>query len=335
MCCLTHVHYELGRLGRDPSSLAPYQQSILGELEGGFDEEAISQLFWGWRYDIPRLATQLDGGAKPQPRIELSVDITRRDNLAATWMPGGIVDGRPGPNSDWKHWYRIEGGFSRPSNELLFVRDVGHALQTFDSNTKPFSMKDFPSSLIRPETESYLRRERRAYQQKNLTIDATLLQGVAGLVKELQDRLKLSFTVRMVSDIFMEFQSKGDHTKAGTAIDRLVDWRIENVEERNRRLGLLEIGAFKKTMGFPLDVFVKEALAARRRKDGTPVQDADRRDGRATKALKDAGHKITLGQVSHFRSLLEQYRADLLPRMPDPKVTPFRRPDGRDNGTRH
>lgn len=89
-----------------------------------------------------------------------------------------------------------------------------------------------------------------------------------------------SFTVRMLSEIFMEFQSKGDRSKAGSQIDQLVDWRIENVEDRKRRLALLEIDGFKKTMGFPLDVFVKEALAARYPKDGKPVEHTDRRDGR-------------------------------------------------------
>jgi hypothetical protein len=49
-----------------------------------------------------------------------------------------------GPNSDWKHWFRVEGGFSRPSNELLFVRDVGKAVREFKTNTEPFSMKGFP-----------------------------------------------------------------------------------------------------------------------------------------------------------------------------------------------
>jgi len=335
MSCLTQIHSELGRLGRDSSSLASYQYSILAEMEGGFDEDSISRMFWWWHYDIPRLASHLDGGGKPQPRIELSVDITTKDNLTVTWEPSGILHGRPGPTSDWKQWHRIGGGFNRPSNELLFVRGVGHAASSFEANTKPFTMDDFPPSLLRPGTEAFLRRSRREYQQRNQTIDAILLQGVAGLLKELQQRLKLSFTVRMVSDIFMEFQSKGDRTKAGTQFNRLVDWRIENVEQRKSRLGLLEIGSFKKTFGFPLDVFVKAVLAARFRKDGQPVQDTDRRDGRTTQALKDAGHKITLGQVSYFRSLLERYRPDLLPRMPDPKVTPFRKPDGGDNETRH
>jgi len=90
----------------------------------------------------------------------------------------------------------------------------------------------------------------------------------------------------MLSEIFMEFQSKGDRSKAGSQTDQLVDWRIENVEDRKRRLALLEIDGFKKTMGFPLDVFVKEALAARYPKDGKPVEHTDRRDGRYRSAQR-------------------------------------------------
>jgi hypothetical protein len=80
MSALTHVHSELSRLGRDSSSLAPYQQTVLTEMEDGFDEDAISRMFWWWHYDIPRLAAQLDGGGKPEPRIELTVDITSKEN---------------------------------------------------------------------------------------------------------------------------------------------------------------------------------------------------------------------------------------------------------------
>jgi hypothetical protein len=63
-------HSEPSRLGRDPNSLASYQQTVLAEMEDGFDEDAISRLFWWWHYDIPRLAAQLQGGGKPELRIE-------------------------------------------------------------------------------------------------------------------------------------------------------------------------------------------------------------------------------------------------------------------------
>jgi hypothetical protein len=50
---------------------------------------------------------------------------------------------------------------------------------------------------------------------------------------------------------------------------------------------------------------------------------------RVSKALKKAGHRISLGKVAHYRDLVERYRFDLLPPPePDPKIVRFKKPNG-------
>ena len=336
--CITHLHSELGRLGESAEALKGYQQSILAELDDGFDEDAISKMFWWWQYNTRRLIDDLrERAQKPQPRIELIVNITTKNNLAVEWRPTDLVLGEPGPDSDWAVWHRSDAYFgNRPSNELLFIREVGVALSRFENAQTPADVSSFPDFLRRPGMEERLEGYRLEYLRQDLIVDTLLLQAVASLVNDLKRRLEHCFTVRMVTDIFMEWDT------SNPGADRLVSWKIESVEGRNRRLGLAELDRFSDEFGFPLEALLKALIdAAVTRPSREPSY--DNKSERATKALKKAGHKITLGQVDRYRKLLESYRPEVLPMppasppptvtagIPGANVVTFKKPNGVDD----
>jgi hypothetical protein len=309
-------------LGESAEALKGYQQTILGEMDDGFDEDAISKMFWWWQYNTRRLIADLkERGRKPQPRIELIVNITTKNNLAVEWRPTDLVLGQPGPDSDWAVWHRSDAYFSnRPSNELLFIREVGVALSRFESAQSPAEVSSFPAPLQRPDLMEYLEGERLEYLRQDLIVDTLLLQAVASLVNDLKRRLEHCFTVRMVTDIFLEWDTTDPRA------DRLVSWKIENVGERNRRLALAELDRFPDEFGFPLEVLVKALIEAAVTKPGREPS-YDNKSERATTALKKAGHKITLGQVSKYREMLERYRPELFPLPPPPAPAASPAPD--------
>src|SRR5436190_21921342 len=104
-----------------------------------------------------------------------------------TWSPLGITMYAnsivSGDALDWTYWYALDhrsGGWdSRPSNELLFIHDMDHALYTV--------------------------LDRRSQLRSVQIRDHVLLQGVARLVDELKCRLDTNFEVTMLTDIFVEW----------------------------------------------------------------------------------------------------------------------------------
>ena len=172
--------------------------------------------------------------------------------------------GEPGPDCDWKVWHRFSGGFQRPSNELLFIRQVGVPARQLEVDGRPL-MEDFPELLRRPDTESFLARSREEYRREARTVDGILLQAVASLVAELKTRLELNFRVAMTNDIFTEFEESGPETES-VRRHRLVSWTIENIEERTRRSELEEIEQFATNTGFSREEFATVVIASRRNK---------------------------------------------------------------------
>ena len=118
------------------------------------------------------------------------------------------------------------------------------------------ALRIFQSSLRRPETIDFLKRNRGVYRLYDRAVDAILLQGVAALVREIRDRLKAQFAVTMITDIFMEWQPRLEGAPLVTATE-LTSWEIQNVKSRNKQLDLAKIETFKKDRGFPLEDFIK------------------------------------------------------------------------------
>jgi hypothetical protein len=130
----------------------------------------------------------------------------------------------------------------------------------------------------------------------------------------------------MVTDVFMEWEEVPGRDSTGHRADRLVSWKIESVDGRNRRLGLAELDRFSDEFGFPLETLVKALIDASVTRPGREPS-YDNKSERATKALKKVGHKITLGQVDRCRKLLEQYRPELFPMPPPSPPAPSGSPD--------
>jgi hypothetical protein len=122
--CLEHIAGELARLQRTEESLAGYERSMLrGIREGGPDENVLASMHHWWEYDLEALLAK---STHPRPRIWVNILISRHSNLIVEWGPEGRETGQQG--CDWKQWYRSgHYGAYRPSNELLFIRNVEFA----------------------------------------------------------------------------------------------------------------------------------------------------------------------------------------------------------------
>jgi hypothetical protein len=299
---------------------------LLRDLEGGFDEEALAAMhdYWNYNHDAIAKRGQYGRGAYgiglARPRIDLTVFITSKDNLVVEWRPTGMEYDRLTPECDWLRW-RAERNRgvafdSRPSNELLFLHEVRPAMRRFPG------MYDF--KWDKPE---------------RIMIDAILLQATAAMVGELKDRLKCSFEVNMVTDIFTEWEEVECASWPRGKEEVLASWKIENIEERKRRQQLADLERVQKEFPVSLEEFVTTLVDAGVRRSGPPPT-RDTKSEKATKALKKAGYSITLGQVQQYRALLEKYRPELFPAPPpetaaaDPSganVVTFKRPNGADD----
>jgi hypothetical protein len=221
---LIHLHNELSRLKLTERDLSEVQRSFLGDLEGGFDEEALAAMHDWWNYNHDVIATRGNytaggyGRRPAPPRIDVTVFLSGKDNLIVEWCPSGMKFDRLTPECDWVRWRaernRRVNWDSRPSNELLFIHEVRHAAGQFTGRY-----------MYDPKIDKL----------ESIMIDSILLQTAAAMVEELHERLELSFEVRMATNIFMEWEEiEYKHWPGGKA-KVLTSWTIENIEERNKR----------------------------------------------------------------------------------------------------
>ena len=83
--------------------------------------------------------------------------------------------------------------------------------------------------------------------------------------------LELSFKVRMVTGIFMEWEEvEAKDWPAGKA-ESPTRWTIENIKERNRKASLKEIERIPEQYGCPLNVFVEAPIEPDAKKATGPV----------------------------------------------------------------
>lgn len=245
-----------------------YLAETLHDLEDGIDNEAVSHMFDCWRYDEAKLRKRGHyfnfwwGEHPARPRIDIRMHITARDNLVVEWTPTGVNT----PDCDWREWWAIkhrhQGFDSRPSNELLLIRELGMAVRHLGRKVDPI------------------------HTAEDKVIEGILLQATNRLVADLKHRLDYNFEVRLVNDIFTE--------RVG---ERYTKWEIDNVEERTKRHEREELEGSANKYGFPLEELAQALIAGGvPKKPGAAEVSADRRDQRASTELKKAGHKeMTLG----------------------------------------
>jgi hypothetical protein len=275
---LIHLQTELTRLGHHPDwKLDPAQEELLSDLEDGLDEEALADMHDYWNYNHKALGARTKnytGGPRPgRPRIDLIIFINQRRNLSVTWCPTGIMLGQVTPECDWAHWRAVESRGvawgTRPSNELLFLHNVGEALHP---------VRDFYSDYRTPEMGM---------------IDAILLIATAGLIGELKDRLKRTFDVRMISDVFLtwrEVESKHWPSDPHSPHQVLETWTIEDIEARTEKFERAELERLPEKCGLPVDVFVKVLAEADVKRPTGPAPSPHTKDDRIARILKKAGY---------------------------------------------
>jgi len=136
--CIGHLRAELAANKICLKELRPYQSMILSELEDGPCEQALASMHDWSGYDLQLLLDR--GGRRPaQPRIDLTVLMTTKDNLAIEWAPSAHGD----EDCDWKYWHASRPVAGRPTNELLFIRDLGHALTSYRVALAPCDGRDW------------------------------------------------------------------------------------------------------------------------------------------------------------------------------------------------
>jgi hypothetical protein len=173
---------------------------LRGIREGGPDENVLASMHHWWEYDLEALLAK---STHPRPRIWVNILISRHGNLIVEWGPEGRETGQQG--CDWKQWYRSgHYGAYRPSNELLFIRNVEFASFWFAKDYRQGSLPEFMRMRDPEEVaplEQRVRQWERDHKRRHEAIDATLLQAIASLIKSLIDRLRKTFEVRMVAEI--------------------------------------------------------------------------------------------------------------------------------------
>jgi hypothetical protein len=202
-------------------------------------------------------------------------------------------------DSDWSRWeimqHRAVDVTSRPSNELMFIHNVFDARRYFPGI---YSLK-WPSP---PD---------------QLMIDAILLRATAALWEELKERLEHNFEVRIINDIFVEWEEVSSKHWGDYSRSVLTSWTIENVEHRNNRMEQADIARFFDVYGCPPEVFVKALTDGDVKKATGPAPAPHTKYGRVSRQLKKAGHsKITVGVVERYHALLQKHRPELFPPPP-------------------
>lgn len=348
---ITHLLTELGRLGMEIADIESYSRppntkQVLSNLLGWMSShpgKEYSQLT-DWRaLDLPHMQGRIANDRDAKPRIELSAEITKMNNLSVRWYPGGwrtsSIDwehrgssyGNLIPQRRWRsppdfRWFTgdEEPNFdSRPSNELMFIRGVGN---------------------LRPEPpESY-----GPYATYNRdVVDSILVCAVRAAYEGLAEHLSHNFEVAVLDGFDFETRDEVDESETGAyrhSIHRVVAWTLEDavtLKERRERLraerqqkeDLATLEGMEANHGLtPADLIAALVTAAAPKRTGPPPS-SENVNRNAAKLLRSAGHKLDAGQVRHIRALIEQYKPELLPEalQPPPAIAAAEAPPQLDN----
>jgi len=282
---LAHLYKEFGRLNIDIHDIRrDYYRQICWDICNLFDEnlERALEKIWlprAWNYD--RVLVKGNDGysstAQTQlrkPRISISPYITQKGNLSVTWSPTNYYLGES--ESDWK-WWPGDGsvGWSRPENELFFIREVSH---------------------LNPGIHLSEWDDRVNYH----VLDGIFIGLLKASLQHFFDVCRVFFEIEIVNDI--EVDLSGPEAKSGNMFPEryIVGWRIYNLEERKRRNENEWFASFEKNYGFSIDLFSKSYRVASFCLNRERPPDVIKK---VTNELKKRGHKITEGQV---RSIVER-----------------------------
>ena len=244
-----------------------------------------------WEYDQEALLKRTPEYLKhiPScPRIDIFVEVTTKGNLKAEWFPRDCHRFTWGnPDSDFKRWSRLDHRFgafdSRPSNELFFLHDFEHVLESLSP---------------------------RSFHHRTAALDQVLLAACARVVEKLKDRLEHHFEVRMCTDVFVEWQEQDcDGAERWPADRRIVKWEIDDPAERTAAAERAELDEMELRLGFsePLLTEVWHAEIDRKRPSG-PAPSPHTLAESISRELKRRGKPATKGKVERAIELISRHR---------------------------
>ena len=279
--CVADFHAALGRCG-GVDDLTPYQDMALSDLIGGLDERAVARVHQWWNYDLDALRAP-GGWEGPKPRIALTVELTKRGNLAVEWTPDGY------PKTDWASWHRLPSyAGHRPSNELLFIREFRR--------------------LSNLATDSGDRRG-----EFICSVNEHLLAMTAAAIAGLVARLEHSFRPRMVTKLELEWEPE-QRTTWPLPGRHVLDWSIVDVAEQAHQAERAELEELLRRTGRDAEGFVRLLAEALPGLDPGELQEWKTRP-KLRAALRPHGVELTPKPLARLIELLERHQPLVLARL--------------------
>lgn len=227
---------EAGRLGFEVEDIesrdrAPHTQTVLSDLMAWYDgesDQASANLYDWKRLELRRLLDRFEEEKDPRPRIEVTAEITKMNNLTVRWYPAGwhkskiVFDLEGGHSSNQIrhrqfsqpldfHWFQGDEAASfnsRATNELMFLRGVG--------------------GLCPTPIEEY------GYYAKfnHDVVDSILICAARAAYEGLIDRLNLSFNVGVLNKF--EFETREERLESDlmghVGTHRVTSWKLNWIE---------------------------------------------------------------------------------------------------------
>ena len=239
---IAHLLTELGRLGIEIGDIErhdrpPNTKTVLSNLLEWLSDrpgKAYAELVNWKTLDLAQLRSRLEKDHTARPRLELSAEITKMNNLSVRWHPGGWRD----LEFDWDradrnyfnlithrkwtqppdfHWFvgDEQPTFdSRPSNELMYIRGVG--------NLRPEPCDDYgPYALYNRDV-----------------VNSILICAVRSAYEGLIKQLKNSFDVTVIDAFDFAMRDEVDESDPWSIrypIRRVVAWSLEDAAELQAR----------------------------------------------------------------------------------------------------
>jgi hypothetical protein len=326
---ISYLSQELGRLGLrindiESNDRPPNTRTVFSDLINWVSHpgEALSKLFNWQDLDLNQIQSRLAADPSAKPRIEVSAQITKMNNLSVRWHPGGWRESA----FDWgnRHYdysnlimqrkWKARPDFlrflgdeeptysGRATNELMYIRGVGNL------DPKPRAQYG-PYATFNDDV-----------------VDSVLICAVRSAYEELVEQLKYGFEVEVVDGFDFVIRDEPDSSARSQQypIHRVIQWTLEdaaNLATRRETEAAAarydsersELSNVQATYGFEIEVLIASLARASSKKATGPAPSQDSIDRQTSKALRDMGFKIHAGQVARIRQLMESHCNDRLP----------------------